>query len=130
MEEFFGRVEESKSHLRSLELVANKEIDCCIVDIMVYEKIRKQHQNPIYRNILSNIAVIPSLKFGPSPIQPFIISTDVPLETRCQIRNALLNANESSLGQKMLSELCASKFVNVTLDDYKMIFDWMNFLQN
>lgn len=127
MNDFFGDLIESKSHFNSLQLIANKKVDCCVIDIMVYEKIKNSNDD-ICKFIMDNVSVLPSMKFGPAPIQPFIISKTLPIETRSVIRNSLLDADKSQLGQKMLQDLCANKFVLVTENDYQMIFDWIKLL--
>jgi phosphonate transport system substrate-binding protein len=74
---FFGQCLESGSHAASLEMVQNGFADVACIDTTVLEELRPTG--------LRTLEVL-----GPSPIQPLLVSTRVPLDIRRSLRRRLL----------------------------------------
>lgn len=76
--DFFRQEIVSGSHARSIGLVQSGAVDLACIDSTVLEELRP-----------ANLRVIGTL--GPSPIQPLLISTRIPLERREELRARLLS---------------------------------------
>jgi len=80
---FFSNIIQSNGHLQSMQLVAQGKIDVAAIDSNALSNFLKKY--PEFNN---KIHVIKSL--GPFPIQPFVVSKNLPHDIRDIIKQALL----------------------------------------
>lgn len=111
---FFGKVVESGAHQESLRMVLAGEIDASAIDSTVLETEMLQHPE-----ICERFRVIATL--GPSPIPPWVISTNVPIEMRRMIRDIYLGMHKDLYGSLILQEALIKRFVYVDDRDYDPI---------
>lgn len=111
---FFGRVVGSGSHLRSIAMVLNGEIDGSAIDstVLEWEMLRKS-------SLINQIRVIDTL--GPSPIPPLIISTRLSGQIEGEIRNHLLALHTHAEGRRILAMGRLARFEVVEDADYDTI---------
>jgi len=113
-EGFFARAVQSGFHQRSLRLVVGGEVDGSAIDSQVLEIERGRHPA-----LARRLRVIDS--FGPSPIQPVVVSAALPLAVREAIRDALLVLHEDAPGREVLRSCGVSRFVAAGPGDYDEI---------
>lgn len=111
---YFGRVVGSGAHQRSLQMILNREIDASAIDSTVLET--ELTRSP---DLADQIRLIATL--GPSPIPPWIMSRNVPLTMRHQVRALLLQMHENTVGAAVLAAGGMTRFVAVTDQDYDPI---------
>jgi phosphonate transport system substrate-binding protein len=111
---FFGKVVESGAHQESLKMVLAGEIDASAIDSTVLETEMLKHPD-----IVDRFRVITTL--GPSPIPPWVISKNVPLETRRMIRQVFLEMHNDPVGNLILEQGQIKRFVLVEDRDYDPI---------
>ena len=112
--EFFARVLEAGSHQEALKLVLNGEIDASAIDSTVLET-----ETLLHPEICERFRVIATL--GPSPIPPWVISTQLPNTMRQAIRDIFLNMHTDPLGNSILKAGQIKRFVQVNDRDYDPI---------
>ena len=111
---FFGPVVRAGSHQRSIELVADGEVDASAIDSHLLAVEMRDH--PELRERLRLIDVL-----GPSPIQPVVASTRLPAPVRAELREALLSLHEDAEGRAALALGMVARFAAVTDADYDPI---------
>jgi len=111
---YFGRVVEAGSHLQALEMVLDQRIDAIAIDSTVLELELKTRPK-----LKTELRVIESL--GPSPIPPWVITTNVPPELREAIRNVFWQMHETAEGRAILAQGQLMKMVRVEDQDYDPI---------
>lgn len=111
---YFGRVVESGSHQRSLELIIAGEIDGSAIDSTVLEEAIARDPT-----IVDQVRVIESL--GPSPIPPLIVRRAVAPELRRRLRRAMISIADSEAGRRLLRELRLRRLAAVKDEDYDAI---------
>jgi phosphonate transport system substrate-binding protein len=111
---FFGRVIESGAHQNSLAMILEKEVDGSAIDSTVLELELANHPE-----IESQIRIIDT--FGPSPIPPWVVSKDMPVEIRNALQELLTRLDADSLGQTILKKVGMAHFVPVNDHDYDPI---------
>jgi phosphonate transport system substrate-binding protein len=89
-ESFFGALQQSGSHLRSLELVLNGDVDAAAIDSNAL--FLQRRARPEVANALRIVET-----WGPYPIQPVIIRGGVARELKDRIASALLSMSPESL---------------------------------
>lgn len=113
-EGFFGRVLESGSHQRSLELLLAGRIDATAIDSTVLELLLAQRPA-----LASRLRVIDSL--GPSPMPPWVLRQELPLALRHGLREALLTMHLDGEGRAALAAGQVARFAAVDDGDYDPI---------
>ncbi|XP_070572444.1 uncharacterized protein [Ptychodera flava] len=116
---FFGHVLQSGSHLKSIKLILDQTVETAIIDSNCLAFQMKD--NP---EVARNIHVLTS--FGPLPIYPIAVNARMPEHEKEQICSALLQMHTDVNWQKELNKHLVSKFVEVSLDNYKMEDDLRN----
>ena len=101
---FFGEVIESGAHSASLEMVLSGRIDGAAIDSTVLEWIVAEREG-----IGRQIRVIETI--GPSPIPPWVISKQVPLDLRCELRSILLDVHLEQPGREILAGAQIARFI-------------------
>jgi phosphonate transport system substrate-binding protein len=111
---FFKQAIESGAHQNSLQMILTGQIDASAIDSTVLEL-------ELYRQpaIADQIRIIDT--FGPSPIPPWVVATEVPLALRHQLRQLFLEMHTESAGQAILAQGLIDRFVPVTNVDYDPI---------
>jgi phosphonate transport system substrate-binding protein len=108
---FFGEVIEAGFHQKSIQMVANREVDASAIDSQVLSVELRDHPH-----LASQLKVIESL--GPSTIQPVVVRHDLPGDLKHQIREILLKMRDDSQAKEMLSYGFVSGFVPIVDCDY------------
>lgn len=103
---FFGKLVETGSHLRSLDLVLAGEIDAAPIDSHVYDAWRYQRRRVATR--LRSISML-----GPSPIPPLVVGTHVAPALRERLRAALVHLHEDASVAPQLRRGRIARFVAV-----------------
>ena len=111
---FFSKVVKSGAHQESLRMVVNGEIDASAIDSTVLETEMRQQSK-----ICKHLRVIAAL--GPSPIPPWVISQNVPLEMKRAIQEVFLGMHDDPDGSRILNESRIKRFVSVEDRDYDPI---------
>jgi phosphate/phosphite/phosphonate ABC transporter binding protein len=112
-ESFFGSVTCSGSHLNSIEAVLQGQADAAAIDSNVL-RIRFR-ETPALRNTLS---VIDS--WGPYPIQPIVVNSNLHPHLKEQLRAAFFATNENERTRRVLQRFGLSHFVAVDRETYNL----------
>ncbi|MEW6736277.1 MAG: PhnD/SsuA/transferrin family substrate-binding protein [Acidobacteriota bacterium] len=111
---FFRETVESGGHQFSLHMILNRQIDASAIDSTVLEF--ETLHNP---EIGAKLRIIATL--GPSPIPPLIISKNVPVQLRVELRELLLNMHNEPAGRAILAQGRIVNFVMVQDHCYNAI---------
>ena len=111
---FFGEVIESGAHSASVEMVLSGRIDGAAIDSTVLEWIVAEREG-----IGRQIRVIETI--GPSPIPPWVISKQVSLDLRCELRSILLDLALEQRGREILARARIARFIAAHDADYDPI---------
>ncbi|MGH7783076.1 MAG: PhnD/SsuA/transferrin family substrate-binding protein [Candidatus Binatia bacterium] len=111
---YFREVVESGAHTASLELILNNQVHGAAIDSTVLEWIVLQRPD-----VRTRIRVVDSL--GPSPIPPWVVSTQVPAHLRAALRGVFLRMHDSPAGRALLGRARISRFVTASDHDYDPI---------
>lgn len=108
---FFGNKLPSKSHIDSIYMVLNKQVDAAAVDANCLANFLDR--NPSYRD---KVFVIES--WGELPPYPIVVRKELPEETKLGLREALLEMSEYSEGAKQLAKFRVKRFAPVHMDQF------------
>jgi phosphonate transport system substrate-binding protein len=108
---FFGGVQFTQSHDRSIEAVARGLVDGATVDSLIYEEMLRAR--PELGKAVRRIDT--SSPFGAPPV---VASTTVPAARRTAIRDALLALDRDPEGRKALAAIGFDAFVAVPKEHY------------
>lgn len=111
---FFSQVIYSKSHINSIELVANKKVDGASVMSLVFENMSK-----IKPEITSKVSIIFKTPKAGYPV--FVTSQYNDKKLIEELKNVLLNMHKDPEGKKILSSLDIENLFYPDLKDYKII---------
>lgn len=111
---FFGSVVESGAHARSIEMILSGVVDCAAIDSTVLEWLQAQR-----RKLRDELRVIETI--GPSPIPPWVVSTKLSADLRCQIRQLLLELHLIPRGRAALAQAQLAQFISAEDRDYDPI---------
>jgi phosphonate transport system substrate-binding protein len=112
-ENFFGSVTCSGSHLNSIEAVLSSNADAAAIDSNVLRM--KLRVTPALRNTLRVIE-----SWGPYPIQPIVVRSDLPPDLKDQLRSAFFAINENERTLQALQRFGFSRFVAVDRETYNL----------
>ncbi|XP_077996167.1 uncharacterized protein LOC144449497 [Glandiceps talaboti] len=110
---FFGEVVQSGAHVNSIKLVLDGTVDCATIDSNCLA-----YQMKLNPTIEDNIHIVNSI--GPLPVQPIGINSRLPDKMKQEIANALLTMHSDSKWGPELNKCLVSKFVEVSLSDYRV----------
>jgi phosphonate transport system substrate-binding protein len=113
-ENCFRAVLESGAHQTSVQMILEGQIEAAAIDSTVLE-LMVEHQ-PALKSQLRVITV-----FGPSPIPPWVIKTNVNSELRAAIRQALSQMHATAMGRAGLAVGQVARFAGVSDSDYDPI---------
>jgi phosphonate transport system substrate-binding protein len=108
---FFGSVQLTRSHDRSVEAVAKGVVDGACVDSLIYDEMLRLH--PALRKALRIIDVSPP--FGSPPV---VAATAVPAARRAAIRDALVGLSTDAEGAKALAAIGIQGFTRLPASHY------------
>lgn len=108
---YFGRVVEAGSHLRSLELILEREICASAIDSTVLDMERQTRPE-----LTANLRTIEIL--GPSTIPPAVARREVPHPVRARLGEALLEMHRDEEGRRLLGSALIRRFAAVRDEDY------------
>lgn len=111
---FFGRVIESGSHLRSLDMILAGDADAAAIDSQVLEVALRDHPG-----LAEGLRVIAAL--GPSPVQAVVVSTRLPEPLRWALRSSLLAMGDDPRAVPHLAGGLVERFVAVDDRHYEPI---------
>jgi phosphonate transport system substrate-binding protein len=111
---FFGEAVETGAHSASLEMVMHGTADGAAIDSTVLEWILSERES-----IAERIRVIETI--GPSPISPWVISTQVPEALRVDLRSLLLRMDQTPIGRGILARARMERFTKALNSDYDPI---------
>lgn len=111
---FFGKSIGSGSHIKSLQMVLEKEVDASAIDSTVLAWALRER--PF---LIPHLRIIDT--FGPSPIPPLVIQKNLPSELKQTIRHLLLKMHEEENGRSILNSGQLARFVQVHNQDYDPI---------
>ena len=109
--EYFGETVKSDSHLRSLEMVLEGEVDAAAIDSHLLDVLRSRDVK-----LATRLRVVDML--GPSSIPPVVVSKRVAKEIKCRIQQALITMHLDDCGARGLREGLIERFVVVVDEDY------------
>jgi phosphonate transport system substrate-binding protein len=111
---FFGQVTEAGSHQAALQLLLDGKIDGTSLDSTVLE-IELKHKPEISKHIRKLTT------WGPSPIPPWVIHKQVPINMRDKVRTILLGMDSDLKGKAVLADLGIKQFTPVSNANYDPI---------
>lgn len=111
---FFASIHEAGSHERALEWILAGFVDSAAIDTTVYETIVRSE--PDIATKLRPVEIL-----GPSPIPPWVVSTDVDLAQRKQLQQALTRMHLDTQGRQILQGYGVARYEVVTDSFYDPI---------
>jgi phosphonate transport system substrate-binding protein len=108
---FFGRTVRSGSHPVSVRLVAEGRADAASIDSNVLRILLDQNEG-----LRDEVRVLES--WGPYPIQPVVVRTDLNPSLKSTLRRSLLKTEADPLTQSELEAFGLKRFVTVGEEDY------------
>ena len=111
---YFGRVVESGSHRRSLQMILDDQVDGSAIDSTVLDWEMRHHPE-----IRSEIRIIKTL--GPSPAPPWVVSRSFSVDVRAELQNILLSMHKTERGRGVLAIGHIDRFVTAKNEDYEVI---------
>lgn len=111
---FFSRYIYTYSHDNSIMAVADGLLEAAAVDSLVYDQLAAEKPE-----LASKIKII--ARWGPYGIPPVVVNPELDPELKQQLRNFLLDLDESAEGQKILGNLVIDKFVVIPDEAYDSI---------
>jgi phosphonate transport system substrate-binding protein len=112
-ENFFGSVTCSGSHLDSIQAVLQGEADAAAIDSNVL-RIRLR-ETPTLRNALRVIE-----SWGPYPIQPIVVNSNLDPNLKDQLRTAFFATNNNDRARRILQRFGLSHFVAADHETYNL----------
>ncbi len=109
--EYFGETVKSGSHLRSIEMVLQGEVDAAAIDSHLMDVLRSKDQE-----LAARLRVVDML--GPSSIPPVVVSKMMDNELKCKMQETLVTMHLDDCGAKQLREGLIERFAIVTDEDY------------
>ncbi|XP_064459212.1 uncharacterized protein LOC135369652 [Ornithodoros turicata] len=108
---FFGNKVPAHSHLDSLYMILDQQVDAAAVDANCLALFLDR--NPAYKE---KLVVIDS--WGPLPPYPIVMKKELPEELKSSIASALLTMHEDEIGAKVLAKFHVHNFAPVSLDQF------------
>jgi phosphonate transport system substrate-binding protein len=119
---YFGRLLASGSHLRSLDMVLQNEVDAAAIDSQILDLLLQKDAR-----LAAQLRVIGS--FGPSPAPPLIASTHLDGAARLYLREILSTMHQDSSMAEILRRGGIERFVPVNDGHYAVIRNMFDFVQ-
>ncbi len=110
--DFFGKEVDTGSHLRSIEGIVRGDIDAASIDSNVLSRVFEECPS-----LVEQLRVLES--WGPFPIQPIVVNSDLAGELVEPITNALLDITRVRRLQRRLAALGVLGFARTSADEYE-----------
>jgi phosphonate transport system substrate-binding protein len=107
----FGNLVKTSSHLQSLEMVLQGDIDSHVLDLL---RVR-------FPTLDTQLRIIDTL--GPSGIPPVVVSRNVSAFLKQELQNVLMGMHHDLLAAEALRQGLIAKFVPVTNDHYRPMYE-------
>jgi ABC-type phosphate/phosphonate transport system substrate-binding protein len=120
--DYFGKTVKSGSHMRSLEMVVEGEVDAAAIDSHLSDILRAKDEA-----LTGRLRVVDVL--GPSSIPPVVVSRKLDNELKCRLREALITMHLDDFGAEVLREGLIERFVAVADEDYGNIREMLEKVQ-
>lgn len=118
----FGNLVKTGSHLQSLEMLLQGDIDAVAIDSHVLDVLRVH-----YPNLDTQLRVIDT--FGPSSIPPVVVSKNLSALLKQELLRVLLGIHHDLRAAEALRQGLIAKFVPVTNDHYRPIHDMFKLVE-
>jgi len=109
--DYFGKTVKSGSHLRSLEMILEGEVDAAAIDSHLSDILRSRD-----KSLARRLRVVDVL--GPSSIPPVVVSRRLDNELKCKLQVALVTMHLNEYVARQLREALIERFVAVRDEDY------------
>ncbi|KAK7460783.1 hypothetical protein BaRGS_00038804 [Batillaria attramentaria] len=110
---FFGDVIKSGSHLKSLDMIIDHQVEAAAIDSTVVVNYKRQY--PERADKLKTLT-----SFGPLPIQPIVFNKKLPAPLKEQITKALLAMHTKSEWMHRLQSFGVTKFTQIDESLYEL----------
>jgi phosphonate transport system substrate-binding protein len=120
--DYFGKLVKTGSHLRSLEMIQQGNIDAAAIDSHVLDVLRVSDAS-----LGTRLRVIDTL--GPSSIPPVVVSKSLSASLKHEIEHVLLSMHHHPRAAQALQRGLIKKFVSVTDDHYRPIHDMFTLVE-
>ena len=111
---FFRQIVESGSHTASIEMILDEQVEGSAIDTTVLDWVIDQRPG-----VGAQIRVIETI--GPSPIPPWVASTQLPAHVRSALRRTFLEMHEDNEDRAILARGRITRFVPADDADYDPI---------
>jgi len=111
---YFGKMIKTGSHMKSLAMVADGELDAAAIDSHVLDIFRLHHAEQYAR-----LRIIETL--GPSGIPPVVVSKSLDGSLKREIQRIILSIHNDPHGVGVLRKGCIERFISVTDEHYQSI---------
>ncbi len=119
---FFSSSTYSGHHGKSIEMVANKEVDGAAVDHLIWEYL--SNTNPVFTSKTKVISKSPAYGMPPVAVHP-----DMDPRLKARIREILLNMHFDKNGKRLLSRIFIDRFIVPQEENYDTVRDMIKFLE-
>lgn len=119
-DDYFGVLDYSGSHEKSIEMVARKVYDGASVDSLVWD-----YDNKYYPENTSKTRILETM--GPAGIPPVVVPEKLDLAVKEKLKDIFLNMHNDSKGKEILDKCMVEKFVVVEDSNYDSIRDMESF---
>ncbi|XP_030847470.1 uncharacterized protein LOC591494 [Strongylocentrotus purpuratus] len=109
---FFGHIVQSGSHVKSIEMVADKKVDAAAINSTTLSYQMKKHPS-----LAEKLHIMDS--WGPLPVHPMVVNSRMSAELKSEIANHLLNMHKEKVWRRRLEDFTLKQFAPVTMDTYK-----------
>lgn len=120
-EEFFSSVVYSKSHDKSIEMVAKGMVDGASIDSLIYDYAAKT--DPTYTSMTKIVEKSPA--YG---IPPIVVTKGVDPKLKEALRKAFLGMHQDPKGKEIISKIMVDKFIiadDKNYDSVREMEDWL-----
>lgn len=121
VDQFFSKVVYSKSHDKSIEMVAKNIVDGASIDSLIYDFAAKT--DPTYTKLTKIVEKSPD--FG---IPPIVVTKGVNKELKEKLRNAFLNMHNDPKGKEIIAKIGVDKFIVPDDKNYDSVRDMEKWL--
>lgn len=118
----FGNLVKTGSHLQSLEMLLQGDIDAAAIDSHVLDVLRVRHPN-----LGTQLRVIDT--FGPSSIPPVVVSKNLSALLKQELQRVLMGIHHDLRAAEALRQGLIAKFVPVTNNHYRPIHDMFKLVE-
>lgn len=112
--DFFRQIIATGAHRKSLQMILDGHIDGAAIDSTVLDSVLAA-----WPELAAQIRIVETL--GPSPIPPWIVSSQLPAPMRAKMRKALLEMHQDREAGPLLQQSGIERFTAVTHADYEPI---------